>query len=125
MPSSYIAPTLTTEGVVDPQASEHTLDSAVLRAALRRVAVLAPNEREALSGMAWALRLNNLKIASSTAVTEIVHRALQIIGINGYRNDTSYSVGRQYRDALSASLMVSNDRILAKGAQMLLVLKDE
>jgi acyl-CoA dehydrogenase len=34
-------------------------------------------------------------------------------------------VGRQYRDALSASLMVSNDRILAKGAQMLLVLKDE
>lgn len=34
--------------VVDPQASEHTLDSAVLRAALRRVAVLAPNEREAL-----------------------------------------------------------------------------
>ncbi|MEP7381838.1 MAG: acyl-CoA dehydrogenase family protein [Gemmatimonadota bacterium] len=82
-------------------------------------------DREPLSGMPWALRLNNLKIASSTAVTEIVHLALQVIGITGYRNDTPYSVGRQYRDALSASLMVNNDRILAKGASMLLVLKDE
>ncbi len=118
-------------GTVPPMAARLAELSVLLQTFRQNVGAVAADfdalgdEREALSGMAWALRLNNLKIASSTAVTEIVHRALQIIGINGYRNDTSYSVSRQYRDALSASLMVSNDRILAKGAQMLLVLKDE
>jgi acyl-CoA dehydrogenase len=118
-------------GTVPSMATRLAELSVLLQTFRQNVAAVASDfdalhdERESLSGMAWALRLNNLKIASSTTVTEIVHRALQIVGINGYRNDTAYSVGRQYRDALSASLMVSNDRILAKGAQMLLVLKDE
>lgn len=77
-----------------------------------------------LAGIAWALRLNNLKIASSEAAPQIVHRALQIVGIQGYKNDSPYSLGRHYRDCLSASLMVSNERIAAKNASMLLVLKD-
>lgn len=80
--------------------------------------------RETLSDMAWALRLNNLKISSSEAAPQIVHRALQIVGILGYKNDSAFSLGRQYRDALSASLMISNDRIAAKSASMLLVFKD-
>ncbi|NPC57360.1 acyl-CoA dehydrogenase family protein [Caenimonas soli] len=80
--------------------------------------------QEELLGMSWALRLNNLKIACSDAAPQIVHRALQIVGILGYKNDSPFSLGRHYRDALSASLMISNDRIAAKSASMLLVFKD-
>jgi acyl-CoA dehydrogenase len=75
--------------------------------------------------MGWALRCNNLKIATSEAMHLAVHKALQIIGIMGYRNGTPFSVGRQYRDSLSAALMVGNERILAKNASMLLVYKDD
>ncbi len=81
--------------------------------------------REELSSLRWALRMNNLKIAASEAAPKIVHHALQIIGISGYRNGTKFSVGRHYRDVLSASLMIGNDRILSKNASMLLVFKDD
>jgi acyl-CoA dehydrogenase len=81
--------------------------------------------RAALQTMGWALRCNNVKIAASEAAPQIVHKALQIIGILGYKNDSPFSVARHYRDVLSAALMVGNDRILAKSATMLLVLKDE
>ena len=67
--------------------------------------------------------MNNLKIACSEAAPQIVHEALQIIGIGGYKNDSQFSVGRHYRDSLSAALMISNDRISAKSASMLLVLQ--
>lgn len=82
------------------------------------------DDREELMGMGWALRLNNLKIASSEAAPRIVHQALQIVGILGYKNDSPFALGRHYRDALSGSLMISNDRIAAKNASMLLVYKD-
>ena len=87
---------------------------------------IAPDSaaREELSSIGWALRLNNLKISCSEAAPQIVHRALQIVGILGYKNDSPFSLSRQYRDALSASLMISNDRIFAKNASMLLVFKD-
>ena len=80
--------------------------------------------QEELLGMGWALRLNNLKISCSEAAPQIVHRALQIVGILGYKNDSPFSMSRQYRDCLSASLMIANDRIAAKSASMLLVFKD-
>ena len=80
---------------------------------------------EALLSIAWALKFNNLKIAASEAAPQIVHQALQIIGILGYKNDSPFSLSRQYRDTLSASLMISNERIAAKSASMLLVLKDD
>lgn len=80
---------------------------------------------EELLTIGWALKMNNIKIAASEAAPSIVHDALQIVGIQGYKNDGKYSVGRNYRDALSAALMVSNERILARTAPMLLVYKDE
>ena len=80
---------------------------------------------EELTRIGWALRFNNLKVSASEAAPEIVHGALQIVGILGYKNDSPFSLSRQYRDALSASLMISNDRIAAKSASMLLVFKDE
>jgi len=83
-----------------------------------------PAGRQELTGIGWGLRLNNLKIACSEAAPQIVHRALQIVGILGYKNDSPFSLGRHYRDVLSASLMVSNERIAARSASMLLVHKD-
>lgn len=86
-------------------------------------ATVARAADEELSGMGWALKLNALKIASSEAAPRIVHGALQIVGILGYKNDSPFSLGRHYRDALSASLMISNERIAARSASMLLVMK--
>jgi acyl-CoA dehydrogenase len=83
------------------------------------------NGRAALMSMEWSLKLNNLKISTSNAAPRAVHQALQIIGVAGYRNDTPCSVGRHYRDVLSASLMISNDRIAEQSASMLLVLKND
>jgi len=82
-------------------------------------------DRAPLDGMGWALRMNQLKMSCSEAAPRLVHEALQIIGILAYKNDTKLSVGRHYRDVLSASLMVSNERIARKSASMLLVFKDE
>jgi len=86
---------------------------------------LNAEDMQSLLGMGWALKLNNLKVGVSEAVVEIVHRALQITGILGYKNDSPVSVGRHYRDVLSASLMISNERIAGKSASMLLVFKSD
>jgi acyl-CoA dehydrogenase len=83
-----------------------------------------PEGRQALHGMRWALRFNNLKIGASTQAQAIVHDAVQIVGIAGYKNRSPYSLGRHYRDVLSASMMIANERILGKNADMLAVLKE-
>jgi acyl-CoA dehydrogenase len=85
----------------------------------------SPAALDALLSFPWALKFNNLKMAASEAAPQIVHQALQITGILGYKNDSPFSLSRQYRDTLSASLMISNERIAAKSAPMLLVLKDD
>lgn len=83
----------------------------------------APGMKELLY-IGWALKLNNLKINASETAPQIVHKALQITGILGYKNDSKFSLGRHYRDTLSGALMISNDRIASKSASMLLVFKD-
>lgn len=83
-----------------------------------------PDGREELLTIGWALKMNNLKINASETAPQIVHKALQIIGILAYKNDTKFSLGRQFRDVLSAALMISNERIASKSASMLLVYKD-
>ena len=84
-----------------------------------------PDGAQELLGLGWALKMNNLKIGASDTAPQIVHRALQIIGILGFKNDSPFSLGRHYRDVLSGALMVSNDRIAAKSASMLMVFKDD
>jgi len=68
--------------------------------------------------------MNNLKLSSSALVVDIVGRALHVCGIAGYREDSPYSLSRELRDAYGAALMVNNDRIYARTAQMLLIAKD-
>jgi acyl-CoA dehydrogenase len=81
---------------------------------------LAMKDPEAFKAFSFAIRINNLKLASSQLVVDIVSRALLICGIAGYRNDAKHSLGRHLRDAYGAALMVNNDRIMNHNASMLL-----
>jgi acyl-CoA dehydrogenase len=74
--------------------------------------------------MGFSIRMNELKLSASVAVAEITQAALFICGIAGYRNDTPYSLSRELRDALSAALMVHNDRITDHNASLLCIAKE-
>ncbi|MES2883724.1 MAG: acyl-CoA dehydrogenase family protein [Pseudomonadota bacterium] len=84
----------------------------------------SPDGNEAMLEIGFSLKMNNVKIYSSEQAVAIIHTALLICGISGYKNDSKYSLGRHLRDAHSAALMVGNDRIYAKNASMLLVHKE-
>jgi len=84
-----------------------------------------PDAKNRLQDLRWALKMNNLKMGASDLAPQIVHKALQIVGLLGYKNDSPFSLSRHYRDALSASLMISNDRVAGKSATLLLVSKDD
>jgi acyl-CoA dehydrogenase len=68
----------------------------------------------------FTIAMNNLKLAASTEVLDVVIAALKIVGLNGYREDHPLSLGRQLRDAFAPQLMVSNDRIRQNNAQLVL-----
>lgn len=76
------------------------------------------NDTEAFSHFGFVVRVNNLKLCASQMVLEVVTRAMVICGIQGYRNDSKLTLGRHLRDAMGASLMVNNDRILGQNATM-------
>jgi acyl-CoA dehydrogenase len=80
--------------------------------------------RERLSTMASVLRFNNLKLAASEQAPRVCTGVLEVIGIAAYKNDSPFGVGRQLRDALSARLMVANERIHAIDAGLLLIAKE-
>ncbi|MBI1375936.1 MAG: acyl-CoA dehydrogenase [Frankiales bacterium] len=79
---------------------------------------------DAQSSISFAVAMNSLKVSASSLLIDIVGKALVIVGIMGYREDSAYSLGRVLRDAWGAPLMVNNDRILGNNAQLLLVSKD-
>jgi acyl-CoA dehydrogenase len=121
-------------GTVPPTATRLAEVSAQLQAMRHNWLALAtefdeinarPEGMQELLSIGWALKMNNLKINASESAPQIVHKALQITGILGYKNDSKFSLGRHYRDVLSAALMISNDRIASKSASMLLVFKDQ
>jgi acyl-CoA dehydrogenase len=105
--------------------SELSMLRAEVQAALREfVAASEEPGREPLSTMGSVLRFNNLKLAASEQAPRICAAVLEVIGIAAYKNDSPYGVGRQLRDALSARLMVANERIHAIDAGLLLVAKE-
>lgn len=83
------------------------------------------NDLSELSGLRFAISMNGLKLSSSAYVVDIVTRAMSVIGISAYREDSPYSMGRLLRDAHGAPLMINNDRIAGHNAQMLLVHKGD
>lgn len=114
-------------GVVPPGAlrlaelttSLQKMKAMVVAGIARYEAALA--EESLLNSMAFIAELNNLKVATSTLAIEICQQALMITGLNGYRNDGPYSIARNYRDLLSAAIMINNDRILGNTSNLLLV----
>ncbi len=81
------------------------------------------DDPDALGSIGFAVAMNNLKVSGSRLATEVVMEALRICGIQGYRNDGSYSIGRHLRDVLSAPLMIANDRVVSNLATAVLVAK--
>lgn len=75
------------------------------------------------SSTAFAIAMNNHKVTCSQLALEIVHNAMLICGIAGYRNDNPYSLSRNLRDAYSAQIMINNDRIESNVASLLMVSK--
>jgi acyl-CoA dehydrogenase len=85
----------------------------------------AKSDPDRLSSMGFAVAMNNLKIGSSETILTIINHAMLICGIMGYKNGTPFSLGRHLRDAHSAQLMISNDRILGNTSNLLLVHKQD
>ena len=85
----------------------------------------AMDDPDALSSMAFAIRMNNLKLTCSKLVIDIVSQALLICGMAGYKINSPYSLSRHLRDAYGAAIMINNDRIYGSNAAMLLVSKDD
>ncbi len=82
-------------------------------------------QAEKLSSLSFAIAMNSLKTGTSQMAVQVVNHALLVCGIYGYRNDTKFSLGRHLRDAHSAAVMVSNDRIYGNTANLLLVHKED
>ncbi len=80
--------------------------------------LLSAGDRDAFGNFGFSVRVNNVKIICSELVVDVVGKSLQIVGISGYRNDSSSSLCRQLRDAYGAALMVNNDRIRGHNSTM-------
>ena len=108
--------------------AEQMAELQTMRATLAETAQLYHakiDDPDFLSSLPFAIRMNLLKVTSSELAVRVVNQALRVCGIHGYKNDTPFSLGRHLRDAHSAALMVSNDRILGNTAQLLLATKEE
>ena len=81
----------------------------------------AQDHPDELTSVGFAVAMNNVKVATSQIAVEIVNTAMLVCGIAGFKNDTPFSIGRQYRDILSAQIMINNDRIFGNTSNMLLV----
>lgn len=87
--------------------------------------LLQQNDSNAFTNFGFGIRINNIKIASSQLIVDIVGQAMLIAGISSYRNDSKTSLSRHIRDAYGTALMVNNDRIMLHNSTLLLMHKEE
>ncbi|WP_026363072.1 acyl-CoA dehydrogenase family protein [Methylopila sp. M107] len=83
------------------------------------------DDEDEIASLGFVVAMNSIKISCSQLVGEIVQAAFLICGIMGYRNDSPYSLARAMRDALSAPIMINNDRILGNVSNLLAVYKHD
>ena len=81
-------------------------------------------DRSVFEDFAYSIRVNDVKLRSSELLVDIVSRCMFIIGISGYKNNSSTSLSRHIRDAYGAAIMVNNDRIRGHNATMHIALRD-
>jgi acyl-CoA dehydrogenase len=93
----------------------------LMEAGVRRSTAVLADEAE--TGTALVLAMNTLKVSASSRALDVVHRAMLICGIDGYRAGSDSSLGRHLADVYGALIMVSNDRLLTGTADMLKILK--
>jgi len=70
--------------------------------------------------MRFKRRVSALKDNVSATALEVVDGAKMVCDLQGYVNNTPYSLGRHLRDIHSARLVIGSDRILARTEQMML-----
>ena len=118
-------------GVVPPSAGDVAVlfaDLEMVRATVEsavRTYEMLCRDPVAVSAPSIVVRMNALKTSVSTAVARIVTASMQVCGIDAYRNDSPYALGRHLRDAQSGALMVHNERILANNGRLLCVYKGD
>jgi acyl-CoA dehydrogenase len=94
----------------------------IIAAGARRAAAVLAGADDAMLGMPLAIASNALKVGSSTRALDVVHRAMMLCGIDGYRTGPT-SLGRHVADIYGGLIMVNNDRLLAGNSELLKVLK--
>ena len=109
--------------VADLDAELQKMEYEVFGLAREYAEALATNNMQKLASLGFSLRINTLKLNSSRAVVAIVSEALSVCGIQAYKNNGPFSLGRHLRDAHSSVMMVHNDRIQLTNASLLLVHK--
>ncbi|WP_075217909.1 acyl-CoA dehydrogenase family protein [Mongoliimonas terrestris] len=109
--------------LAEATATLNSIRSTVLAAMERFEAAKA--DPDALSSVSFAVDINMVKVETSERILDVIDRCLLVCGILGYKNGTPYSLGRHLRDAHSARLMVSNERILGNTANLLLVQRQD
>jgi acyl-CoA dehydrogenase len=106
-----------------PPAAAHFTQAKMSLARLR--ALIAANleafarcehDERALSSLDFQSQITLLKVQASELAVETVLHAMRTTGLAGYRNDGDFTMGRHLRDALSAPIMINNDRILTNAA---------
>jgi len=65
------------------------------------------------------IAINGLKVSASELAQEICLECMSVCGIQGYMNEGDSSLSREIRDALSAPVMVNNERIMAFNAELI------
>ncbi|MEV0135518.1 acyl-CoA dehydrogenase family protein [Dactylosporangium sp. NPDC050688] len=78
-----------------------------------------PHTAEQAGSWPTAVGLNEIKYAASQTAVEVTLEALHLCGFAGYQERSALSVARHLRDALSAPLMISNDRLLSTNGAIL------
>ena len=101
-------------------ASLRTLGAVITSALARYEAACRDDTLESLD---FQTGMNLLKVTASELAIQTVSSALQASGLAGYRNDGEFSVTRHLRDAMSSSVMINNDRILANVANASLLVE--
>jgi acyl-CoA dehydrogenase len=71
--------------------------------------------------MSFTADMNNLKTTISETCLEAAQHAFMVCGINAYKNDSEFSLGRHMRDLMSAPIMINNDRMLESTGNLLLM----
>lgn len=96
---------------------------ALIRDGLVRLESTPPGPRRRAPGFTMAM--NHVKLTGARLVTALCMDSLAVCGMAGYSNDSPISVARWLRDACSAALMISNERLAHTNATLALLSRVE